>query len=103
MYQINCQGEGNTIEDLGRTLCASHNDQILLEVLANANHGMICLTTVLTILRKYCVHKHQVESVYFSSNMHRLRGPELGTNKTNISFYPLEEFLILVMSELVSH
>lgn len=77
LYKINCQGEANTIESLERTLCASHQEKILFEVLAIANHDMIYLTTVLTTLRKYCAHKHQVESGYFSSNTHRLKGPEL--------------------------
>ncbi|CAH7221415.1 exocrine gland-secreted peptide 1 [Phodopus roborovskii] len=98
-----CEGEGSIVHALERIFLSSHQDQILFEDQANADHYMLDLATVLTTLRKCCTQNHQAEPVNFSSMASGFQVTRASHQQDYFPFYSLKEFLNLVMCELLSH
>ncbi|XP_040585551.1 uncharacterized protein LOC121133343 isoform X2 [Mesocricetus auratus] len=104
--KVDRQGKRNNRGALERKLWASHRDERSSEDLTNFNQNMLDLSTVFTVLKKLCSHKHQVEPVNFSSIAYRSEGTGVEDQQENFKgkyIYALDEFLDLVASVLFSH
>ncbi|XP_051008632.1 exocrine gland-secreted peptide 1-like [Acomys russatus] len=105
--KTDCQGEVHNIEKLEKMLCASHQDQLLSEDLANANQHKLNLCKTLTTLSECFTQKQQEDSVIFKRKGTRIPRSRIRPQKDNIEdnliyilLRPLKEFIDICFSNI---